>query len=466
MKRITTDPTNPVGVPVLDSKDRPLTPTRPSRARRLMRSGRAKKIWRRGIFGIRMLDVSTDDPKVVVDGVEVNIDPGATATGIAVVSDMPGVRQPHALIEIRHRGGRVRNRMDRRRSLRRNRRGRLRNRPPRFDNRTRSSDWLAPSLETRLANTLTWVTRLSALYPVRLVRVETARFDTQLMQNPQISGVQYQQGNLLGWQLRSYVFHRDGRVCAYCGDRRAERYELDHIVPRSAGGTDRVSNLVVSCHDCNIAKSNMSVEKFLAEDPGKLRAIGRIRRAPLAGAAQMNVIIPTLINRLEDLGFAVSRHDSYTTSWTRGRLGVPKTRVNDALCLGKPVSLNLLPERKLIAQAVGHGDRQMLRPTDKHGNPRGRGYREYCALDRQRQGYTRCPGHRLSKSRVAGIGSGDLVQFTHRKHGTLRGYGALAKNTRRMAVMHKGKPVSVKATSSILLTRNHGYRLLMAENSA
>ncbi len=464
MKRRSTDPTNTATVPVLDAGGGPLMPTRPSRARRLLRAGRAEKIWRKGLFCIRMLDRTKGDS--VVDGVELNINPGTTATGIAVVSESKSVRQAHALIELRHRGSRVRKKMDRRRSMRRFRRSRLRNRPPRFNNRTRPSGWLAPSLETRLANTLTWVTRISALYPVRLVRVETARFDTQLMQNPEISGKQYQQGDLLGWQLRSYVFHRDGRICAYCGDRRAKRYELDHIAPRSTGGTDRVSNLVVSCHDCNIAKGNMSVEKFLAEDPGKLRAIGRIRRAPLAGAAQMNVIIPTLINRLEDLGFAVSRQDSYTTSWTRGRLGVPKTRVNDALCLGKPMSINLLPERMLIAQAVGHGDRQMLRPTDKHGNPRGRGYREYCALDRQRQGYTRCPGHRLSKSRVAGIGSGDLVQFTHRKHGTLRGHASLMKNTGRVVVKHGDQQISVKAASSTLLAQNHGYRLLVAENSA
>ncbi len=444
----------------------PLTPTRPSRARRLMRSGRAKKVWRRGIFGIRMLDVSTDDPEVVVEGVEVNINPGTTATGIAVVSESKSVRQAHALIELGHRGNRVRNRMDKRRSMRRLRRGRLRNRPPRFDNRTRPPGWLAPSLETRLANTLTWVKRISALYPVRLVRVETARFDTQLMQNPEISGKQYQQGDLLGWQLRSYVFHRDGRICAYCGRKDAKRYEMDHIVPKSAGGSDRVANLVVSCHDCNARKGNLSVEEYLAEDPWRLAAVRRTQQASLAGAAQMNVIVPQLVGRLENLGFAVSQHDCYTTSWTRHRLGIPKTRVNDALCLGKPVSLNLLPERILIAQAVGHGDRQMLRPPDRHGNPRGRGYREYCALDRQRQGYTRCPGHRLSKSRVAGIGSGDLVQFTHRKHGTLRGHASLMKNTGRVVVKHGDQQISVKAASSTLLAQNHGYRLLVAENSA
>ena len=100
--------------------------------------------------------------------------------------------------------------------------------------------------------------------------METARFDTQLMQDAEVSGKEYQQGELAGWQLRSYVFHRDGRRCAYCGTARAERYELDHIIPRSRGGTNRVSNLVVSCQECNVAKGNVSVEDLLSDKPARL----------------------------------------------------------------------------------------------------------------------------------------------------------------------------------------------------
>ena len=194
-----------------------------------MRDGRAEKTWVKGVFAIRMKDVDAGDPDVVVDGVEVNVDPGASATGIAVVSERDGTRHAHALVELRHRGNRVRNKLIRRRAFRRSRRGRIRNRKPRFDNRTRPAGWLPPSLVSRLENTLTWAIRLAAIFPVRLIRVEDAVFDTQLMADAEISGAQYQEGDLLGWQLRSYVFHRDGRVCAYCGTREAERYELDHM---------------------------------------------------------------------------------------------------------------------------------------------------------------------------------------------------------------------------------------------
>ena len=465
MKRRSEDATNRNTVPVLDVEGRPLMPTRPSRARRLMRQGRAKKRWVKGVFCVQITDIGISDDGIEVDGVELNIDPGAGATGLVVVSETPGGRRAHVLIELRHRGSRIRNRMDRRRSLRRNRRGRLRNRPPRFDNRTRPEGWLPPSMLTRLANTETWIRRLCALFPVNFVRVETARFDTQLMADQEVSGRQYQQGELVGWQLRSYVFHRDGHRCAYCGNARADSYELDHIVPRSRGGTDRVSNLVVSCRDCNIEKGNSPVEEFLAGKPARLASIRRIRRASLAGASQMNIIVPELLRRLGQMGLPATEHDAYTTSWTRRRLGLSKTHTNDAFCVGAPEARAELPEYKMVVRAVGHGDRQMLRPADRHGNPRGQGYRDYCALSRQRQGYTRSPGHRSRSKQVRGRASGDLVQFRHKRHGVLRGYAVLDKARARVAVSHEGKPVGVKADAVTLLARNNGYRIAVEANS-
>ena len=465
MERRSTDPTNTNTVAVLDADGRPLMPTRPSRARRLMRDGRASKCWHMGMFAIRMKDVDVGDPDVVMDGVEVNVDPGASATGIAVVSERDGTRRAHALVELRHRGNRVRNKLIRRRSFRQLRRGRIRNRKPRFDNRTRPAGWLPPSLVSRLENTVTWATRLAAIFPVRLVRVEDAVFDTQLMADAEISGVQYQEGDLLGWQLRSYVFHRDGRVCVYCGRANADRYELDHIVPRSLRGSDRASNLAVSCHECNVRKGNASVAEFLSGDPERLAAIRRIQEASLSGAAHLNVIVPELLRRLRATGVPVTAHDSYTTSWTRNRLGVPKTHVNDALCLGAPASLEGISDRKLVVRATGHGDRQILRTPDRHGNPRGQGYRAYCALARQQQGYTRCPGHRAVAKLSGAIGSGDLVRFRHRRHGMVTGHGALVRNKTRVAIKHDGRQVSVRVEAATLLARSNGYRVLAEENT-
>ena len=119
----------------------------------------------------------------------------------------------------------------------------------------------------------------------------------------------------------------------------------------------------------------------------------------------------------------------------------------------------------MLVQAVGHGDRQMLRPADRHGNPRGRGYRDYCALSKQQQGYTTCPGHRDRWKRVNGVASGDLVRFRHKTHGMVEGYAVLMKKRARVSVMRDGKQVSVKAAAATLLARNHGYRITTEANN-
>ncbi len=139
-------------------------------------------------------------------------------------------------------------------------------------------------------------------------------FDTQLMADAEVSGEEYQRGRLLGWQLRSYVFHRDGRRWVYCEREDGVRYELDHVAPKSAGGTDRVSNLVVSCRECNADKGNRRVEEFLSGKAGRLLEVRRIQRQELSGAAHMNVIPPALVARLRETGLNVSVHDAYTTS--------------------------------------------------------------------------------------------------------------------------------------------------------
>ena len=50
-------PHNPTTVPVLDRHGQPLAPARPSRVRRWLESGRANKVWIKGIFAVRLNDL-------------------------------------------------------------------------------------------------------------------------------------------------------------------------------------------------------------------------------------------------------------------------------------------------------------------------------------------------------------------------------------------------------------------------
>jgi 5-methylcytosine-specific restriction endonuclease McrA len=58
---------------------------------------------------------------------------------------------------------------------------------------------------------------------------------------------------------RRNVYARDGNVCQYCGKRLAARQlTIDHVIPRSRGGTESWSNLVTACMPCNTRKGGRS----------------------------------------------------------------------------------------------------------------------------------------------------------------------------------------------------------------
>lgn len=63
---------------------------------------------------------------------------------------------------------------------------------------------------------------------------------------------------------RRAVFARDGNRCQYCG---AAAENLDHVVPRSKGGTHTWDNVVAACRPCNTRKE----DRLLADSGLKLR---------------------------------------------------------------------------------------------------------------------------------------------------------------------------------------------------
>jgi Restriction endonuclease len=174
------------------------------------------------------------------------------------------------------------------RAIRRSRRNRkTRYRQARFLNRTRSRGSLAPSLQHRVETTLTWVLRLRKLAPLGSISQELVRFDLQQMENPEISGIEYQQGELQGYEIREYLLNQWERKCAYC---RAENIPLqvEHIKPKAKGGTNRISNLCLSCEKCNQKKGTQDIGQFLAKNPEVLQRILSQAKRPLKDAAAVN----------------------------------------------------------------------------------------------------------------------------------------------------------------------------------
>ncbi|HBP79961.1 MAG TPA: HNH endonuclease, partial [Halomonas sp.] len=176
---------------VLDKKKQPLMPCSEKRARLLLQRGRAV-VHKRYPFTIRLKDRVGGSTQPLSLG----IDPGSKTTGLALIRE-PDSQQRHVLclFELIHRGYQIKKALQQRAAFRRRRRSaNLRYRAPRFNNRTKPKGWLAPSLQHRVDTVTAWVNRLNRLAPVTAISQELVRFDTQKLDNPEINGVEYQQG--------------------------------------------------------------------------------------------------------------------------------------------------------------------------------------------------------------------------------------------------------------------------------
>lgn len=344
---------------VLDTNKKPLTPCKPGVARSLLKKQKAA-VFRRYPFTIILKKEVMENPK----SCQLKIDPGSRITGWALLLN-------HAVIwagELTHRGQQIKDALLSRRQLRRGRRNRkTRYRQARFLNRKRPNNWLAPSLNHRVKTTMTWVNRLTRFCPVDSIYQELVRFDTQKIQNPEVSGTEYQQGELHGYEVREYLLEKWGRKCAYCGTENTA-LEIEHIHALSKGGSDRVSNLTLSCKKCNQAKSNQDIKDFLSGKPDLVKRILTQAKAPLKDAAAVNSTRWKLYNEFKTTGVKIHTSSGGLTKYNRYRLNLAKTHWIDAACVGKMESLSLETNQPLLIKSTGHGSRQMC-GTNKYGFP-------------------------------------------------------------------------------------------------
>ncbi|MEI6180302.1 MAG: RNA-guided endonuclease IscB [Chloroflexales bacterium] len=345
---------------VLSSDGQPLDPCRPARVRQLLTQRKAV-VFRRYPFTIRLTNRTAAES--VTHPHRVKIDPGSKTTGIAVVAEETS--RVVWVGELIHRGQAIRDALLSRKASRRSRRQRkTRYRQPRFLNRRRPEGWLAPSLAHRFETTLTWVNRLRRFVPITAISMELVRFDTQIMQDAEVSGVAYQQGTLAGYELREYLLNKWERRCAYCGAKDVP-LQVEHINPRARGGSDRISNLALACEPCNQQKGTQTAAEF-----GHPTIQAQAKR-PLKDATAVNQTRWALYGRLVATGLPVEVGTGGRTKFNRTRMGLDKTHWTDAACVGAstPDGLDTKGVRPLLIQAMGHGSRQMCR-MDKHGFPR------------------------------------------------------------------------------------------------
>jgi RRXRR protein/HNH endonuclease len=318
---------------VLSHTGKPLMPTTPRRARIFLTTRRARVVMR-SPFTIQLRFETT----TYTQPVTVGVDTGSQTVGIAATTNREVVFQA----EMRLRTD-ISGKLTRRRQYRRTRRSRkTRYRAARWANRRRPAGWLPPSLQARADATVKAVRFVAKVLPIGQINVEIGSFDTQKMQNPEVSGVCYQQGELQGYLLREYLLAKWQRQCAYCKTSGVP-LQVEHLIPKSRGGSDRASNLVIACEACNNRKGTRTAEEFGYPE---MQAQARV---PFKDAAHVSSIKTAIVKQLvQQFGSErVAVTYGYETKYQRIQvLNLPKSHANDAVAVAcdigevvKPLSM-------------------------------------------------------------------------------------------------------------------------------
>jgi 5-methylcytosine-specific restriction endonuclease McrA len=300
-------------VPVLNMRGKPLMPTTPAKARHLLKQGKAKVV-KRTPFVIQ-LTMATGETK---QDITLGIDSGYSNIGFSAVTEKNELMSGELTLRKD-----VSKKLEERRMYRRQKRNKLWYRQPRFNNRVsaKKKGWLAPSMKHKLDTHIKLIENIKRWLPVTKVVIEVANFDTQKMQNPEISGIEYQQGELQGYHIREYLLEKFGRKCAYCGKKDIP-LEIEHIIPKSKGGSNRVSNLTISCRKCNMDKGTKTAEEYGFPN------IQRLAKQSLKATAFMNVVRKRLAEQ-------VSAEETFGYITKKGRIDydLDKSHVNDAFVI-------------------------------------------------------------------------------------------------------------------------------------
>lgn len=416
---------------VLDQHHQPLMPCSQKRARQLLSRKRAV-VHRHTPFVIRLKDRHLGES--TVQPVALKLDPGSKTTGIALArveeTSKGEVHHGVHLAQLSHRGEVIHQALEKRARYRRRRRSaNLRYRPARWANRRRPSGWLPPSMLSRVGHVLTWARRFSRWVPLTRIEVEWVKFDPQALQNPEIDGVSYQQGTLFGWELRAYLLEKFGRHCAYCGKHNVP-FELEHIQPRSRGGSDRVSNLALSCHACNQRKGQQTAAEF-----GHAQ-VEEQARTPLKDAAAVNTTRSRLVQELRALGLPIGTWSGGRTRWNRERFGLEKSHCLDALAVGNLAVATKGRLQTLTIEATGRGS--------------------HCRTNVDGSGFPR--GYLTRQKRMRGFATGDLVKAIVPKPLKTAGIHIGRVAVRTSGSFRIGKIDGINAKYCQILQRADGYQ--------
>ncbi len=362
-----------ISVCVLNMRGKPLMPTSPRKTRLLLKNKKAKVV-KRNPFTIQLKYATGENRQPIVLG----LDPGYKNVGFSAVTNKRELISGEVILRTD-----IPERLIEKKMYRVNRRSRNTGyRKPRFDNRGIPKGWLAPSIQHKLDTYVRLVQKFERILPITYINIEISPFDTQKMMNPEIKGIEYQQGTLQGYEVREYLLDKWGRKCAYCKKENVP-FETEHIIPTSRGGTNRISNLTIACHKCNQEKGNLTAAEFGHPE------IQIMAKKSLKDATFMNIVRSRLVDNIKE-NFPQYQCNStygYITKHDRIKLGMEKTHANDAFVIAG--GIDQIRSKPYQVKQIRRNDRSLQ--TNRKGHKP--------SIKRQRYKYS--PGDLIKKKTLS-----------------------------------------------------------------
>ena len=186
----------------------------------------------------------------------------------------------------------------------------IKNTEARFCNRKRPKGWVTPTVNQLIATHRNLINRIAQFVPITDVAFEVNRFAFSLLENPELSGVDFQDGPLKGYDnVEDAVFAHQHGKCLMCGNK-IEHYH--HIVPRHKSGSNTLPNIAGLCSGCHekVHKDTKYAASLTEKKQGLLKKYGAL--------SALNQAIPFICkNLLTDFG---PEHVAFVTGWDTSRM--------------------------------------------------------------------------------------------------------------------------------------------------
>lgn len=384
---------------VLDINGKPLMPTkRYGFVRHMLKEKRVKIVKRDPFFTIQ-LQYESDS---YVQKLSAGMDIGETI-GVSVITDS---LNEVLSAEIKTRSKTIPSKLEEKAMYRRTRRARLRHRKKRFENRSASlgickgcggntksgkefcskclenhkhQDYskqpklieekrYAPSVKHQINSHFKIIEMVNEILPLseKNWTVEKTKFDIQKINNPDIGGIEYQQGDMWGFtNVREFVLERDNHTCQNPNckhkNKKIEKNEniyikrnivlqIHHIRYRSNGGTDKPNNLITLCIDCH-TPANHKQGQFLWDWNVNGHKVPQFK-----GATKMNVVSSAFSINKTNINYT---YGSYTKR-KRQLFKLPKTHANDAFAIAV--------DNKIFQVVEDNGEKKLIIGGDNEIN--------------------------------------------------------------------------------------------------